>query len=219
MSSNNEKSVIVTTSDSPTDDTTTHNGLSLPSRPSPSRQQLGLVLSTIHDVESTHSLTPPQSATEIDEKHLSPYGYNSHSQRSDSKMNVNVYENDLEAQALTQEKTQASKLCSTSNILLTKTKSCVDPAWPGRNHLKQQKKMAKRDRACCRPWASLSKKNKAIVSVVVFLVILGVALGVGFGISSRVGGTITTGNGSSKPIHDWRIYNRYILSLLFDLQS
>jgi len=204
MSAIDEKSVVVIATDAAGDEPTTHNGLSL-TRPHPARQQLGLVLSTIQDVDSTHSLTPPPSANN-EKNHIdslnSPYQYNSHEARSDSKMNVNVvsysYENDLEAQALTQEKTQASKC--TSNLIKNKTKSCVDPAWPGRNHLKQQKKIAKRERACCRPWASLSKKSKGTISGVILIVILGVALGVGFGISSRVGGTITTGNGNNKPI-------------------
>lgn len=205
MSAIDEKTIVVTTSDAIGDSPTTpNNGLTL-TRPQPTRQQLGLVLSTIQDVDSTHSLTPPASAT--NEKHSlslnSPYQSYSHEARSDSKMNVNVvhssFENDLEAQALTQEKTQASQ-CK-SNLLTTKTKSCVDPAWPGRNHLKHQKKMAKRERACCQPWAMLSKRNKGIISGVILLVILGVALGVGFGISERVGGTITTGNGTNKPIN------------------
>lgn len=203
MSAIDEKSVVVTTSDAVDD--SEHNGLTL-SRPQPARQHLGLVLSTIEDVDSTHSLTPPHSA--VHEKNNldsfnSPYQSYSHETRSDSKMNVNVvhssFENDIEAQGLTQEKTQASQ-CKT-NLLSMKTKSCIDPAWPGRNNLKHQKKMAKRERACCRPWASLSKKSKGIISGVVLLVILGVALGVGFGISERVGGTITTGNGTNKPIN------------------
>lgn len=201
----NEKSVVVTTADAIGDAPTpnqNHNGLTL-TRPSPARQQTGLVLSTIQDVDSTHSMSPPPSATVNEKNPLeslnSPYQYHSHNEaRSDSKMNVNVFENDLEAQALTQEKTQASQ--SKSNLIKNKTKSCVDPAWPGRNHLKQQRKLAKRERACCRPWAALSKKTKGIISAVIFLVVLGVALGVGFGISSRVGGTITTGNGTNKPI-------------------
>ncbi|CZR57994.1 uncharacterized protein PAC_07884 [Phialocephala subalpina] len=204
MSTLDEKSVV-TTSDAIGDaPTSNHNVLTI-TRPSPARQQQGLVLSTIQDVDSTHSMSPPPSAT--NEKNPinslgSPYQYSTHESRSDSKMNVNVVhsdlDNDLEAQALTQEKTQASQ--SKSNLLKNKTKSCVDPAWPGRNHLKQQRKIAKRDRACCRPWASLSKKGKGIITGVIFLVILGIALGVGFGISSRVGGTITTGNGTNKPI-------------------
>jgi len=206
MSAIDEKSVVVTTADAIGDaPISNHNGLTL-TRPSPARQQQHLVLSTIQDVDSTHSLTPPPSATNEKsnlESLNSPYQYHSHNEaRSDSKMNVNVvhssFENDLEAQALTQEKTQASQ--SKSNLLKNKTKSCVDPAWPGRNHLKMQRKMAKRERACCRPWASLSKKTKGIISGVIFIVILGIALGVGFGISSRVGGTITTGNGTNKPI-------------------
>lgn len=206
MSTLDEKSVAITTPDvignTPTSN---HNVLTI-TRPSPARQQQGLVLSTIQDVDSTHSMSPPPSAT--NEKNLidslgSPYQYSTHESRSDSKMNVDVVhsdlDNDLEAQALTQEKTQASQ--SKSNLLKNKTKSCVDPAWPGRNHLKQQRKIAKRNSACCRPWASLSKKSKGIISGVIFLVILGIALGVGFGISSRVGGTITTGSGTNKPIN------------------
>ncbi|KAE8452473.1 hypothetical protein EG329_000375 [Mollisiaceae sp. DMI_Dod_QoI] len=206
MSTIDEKSGVVTTADAIGDAPSLNQNVLTITRPSPARQQQGLVLSTIQDVDSTHSLSPPPSA--IHEKNNldslnSPYQYSTNEARSDSKMNVNVvhssFENDLEAQGLTQEKTQASQ--SKSNLINNKTKSCIDPAWPGRNHLKMQKKMAKRDRACCRPWASLSKKTKGIISGVVFLVILGIALGVGFGISSRVGGTITTGNGPNKPIN------------------
>ncbi|KUJ15480.1 uncharacterized protein LY89DRAFT_735586 [Mollisia scopiformis] len=210
MSAVDEKSVVVTTTDATGDAPTSNHNILTITRPSPARQhQQGLVLSTIQDVDSTHSLSPPPSAT--NEKSIldslnSPYEYHhSHNDEShsDSKMNVNVihssFENDLEAQALTQEKTQASQ--SKSNLLKNKTKSCVDPAWPGRNHLKMQRKIAKRERACCRPWAALSKKTKGIISAVIFLVILGIALGVGFGISSRVGGTIQTGNGTNKPIN------------------
>ena len=84
------------------------------SRPSPARQasnQSINVMSTIQDIDSVHSMTPP--ATANNEKFpvaTSPY-YNHQTQGSESKQNINVvhssFDHDLEAQTLTQSKTEA----------------------------------------------------------------------------------------------------------------
>ncbi|KAH7409122.1 hypothetical protein BKA64DRAFT_388080 [Cadophora sp. MPI-SDFR-AT-0126] len=156
-------------------------------RPSPSRQTSAQHLSTIHDVDSTHSLTPPGTAT--NEKTVETTYTHAINDRD-------VYNTDLEAQGLTEQKTQVSV---SKTGLLTTACSKVDSAWPGRNHMKQQRKAAKLQRARCGCWAGLKKTYKALIIAAIVLAILGVALGLGFGVSQKVGGTINDGSGDHKP--------------------
>ncbi|PVH78199.1 hypothetical protein DL98DRAFT_516877 [Cadophora sp. DSE1049] len=185
MSGLEEKNVVVSASNAVEEKS---NGKVLTiNRPSPSRQTSAQHLSTIHDVDSTHSLTPPGTAT--NEKTIETTYTNAINDRD-------MYNTDLEAQGLTEQKTEVSV---SKTGLLTTACTKVDSAWPGRNHMKQQRKAAKLQRSRCGCWAGLKKTYKALIIAAIVLAILGIALGIGFGLSQRVGGTINDGSGDHKP--------------------
>ncbi|KAL2068745.1 hypothetical protein VTL71DRAFT_15083 [Oculimacula yallundae] len=184
MSGFEEKDVVITTTDA-VQEKSNPKVLTI-NRPSPSRQTSAQILSTIHDVDSTHSLTPPGTATNektIETTYTTP-------------MNDRDMFTDLEGQRLTTQKTEASV---SKTGLLTTACSKVDSAWPGRNHMKQQKKADKLQRSRCGYWARLKKMHKALIIAAIVLAILGIALGIGFGISQKVGGTINDGSDNHKP--------------------
>jgi hypothetical protein len=161
------------------------------------------VLSTIEDINSTHSMTPP--ATAHNEKFpnipSSPY-YNHNSQATESKQNITVvhssFDQDLEAQTLTQTKTEASQ--SKTDLLKKKCTTNVDPAWPGRDQLIMRKKQLKREKACCGWWAGMSSKKRTTIKVLIFLVVVAVATGLGLGISKALNTGAWTKNGANTPI-------------------
>ena len=176
-------------------------------RPSPSRQvsnQSIHVLSTIEDIDSTHSMSPPATAHNEKFPHdvtSSPYtDYHSHA--SESKQNITVghssFDNDLEAQTLTQQKTDVSQ--SKTGLLKKKCTTTVDPVWPGRDQLKMRKKQMKREKACCGSWAALSRKKKTMIKVLIFLVVVALATGLGLGISRALHTGAWTKSGSNTPI-------------------
>lgn len=185
MSDLNEKTAVVTAADE-IDEKSKPNttGLTI-TRPSPARQGSGAhiaIMSTIEDIDSTHSLSPPPSArNEKSMDHENPF-YNPTSGESKQNININHSSYDLEA-GLTPQKTECS---GRSGLLMMKSR--CDPAWPNRQELKQRKKAAKRERACCSMWAGMSKKNRGVITTVVVLFFLAAAIGVGVGISKRVGG-------------------------------
>jgi len=174
-------------------------------RPSPERRASNQsnVLSTIEDIDSTHSVTPP--ATAHNEKFpnitSSPY-YNPQSQGSESKQNITVvhssFDHDLEAQTLTQQKTEASQ--SKTGLLKKKSATNVDPAWPGRDQLKMRKKQLKREKACCGWWAGMSSKKRTLIKVLIFLVVVAVATSLGLGISKALNTGAWTKSGANTPI-------------------
>lgn len=186
MSGLQEKAVVVTTSEAVQEKAGANATVLTINRPSPSRQGSGQHLPTIHDVDSAHSMTPP--ATPNNEKTIETTYTIS---RDDRDMYT-----DLEAQGLTEQKTEVS----VSKKGLLQTKSCVDSAWPGRNHMKAQKKAAKLQRSRCGCWAGLSKLYKGLIITAIILAVLGIALGIGFGISQKVGGTINDGTGNNKHV-------------------
>ncbi|KAI9046585.1 hypothetical protein LZ554_009329 [Drepanopeziza brunnea f. sp. 'monogermtubi'] len=146
------------------------------SRPSPSRQTTPCVLSTIHDVDSAHTVSLPPTPS-YEKSIETTFAYTVSRDRND------MY-SDLEAQGLTEQKTGTSK-----SGLITQRCSKIDSAWPGRNHIKQQRKAQKLQRAQCACWARLSKLCKSLIVTVIVLAVLGIALGLGFGLSQKVGGT------------------------------
>lgn len=188
MSFTNEKSAAVVASN-PVDDRSANPNFLTINRPSPSRQTSGTHLTTIHDVDSTHSLSPPATPNN-DEKHLETTYV---TPRDDDHMYA-----DLEAQGLTSQKTQASQ--SGLSALNSKCQSRMDSAWPGRKHVKQQRKMAKLRRSQCGCWAGLSKLYKSLIITAVILAVLGIAMGIGFGLSGKVGGTINDGANGNKHV-------------------
>jgi hypothetical protein len=175
-------------------------------RPSPARQvsnQSINVLSTIEDIDSTHSMTPPTTAhnEKFPNTPSSPY-YNHHSQGSESKQNITLvhssFDQDLEAQALTQQKTEPSQ--SKTDLLKKKCTTNIDPAWPGRDQLKMRKKQMKREKACCGWWVDMSSKKRTMIKVLIFLVVVAVATGLGIGISKALNTGAWTKSGANTPI-------------------
>jgi len=174
-------------------------------RPSPARQvsnQSINVMSTIEDIDSTHSMTPPPTAhnEKFPNATSSPY-YNLRTPASESKQNINAvhpFDQDLEAQILTQQKTEASQ--SKTGLLKKKCTTTVDPAWPGRDQLKMRKKQLKREKACCGWWVAMSSRKKTMVKVLVFLVVVALATGLGIGISRALNTGVWTKSGSNTPI-------------------
>jgi hypothetical protein len=172
-------------------------------RPTPSRQPSNRsdVLATIEDVESSHSVTPtltPTATHEAESKNspFSPFYRHSQTQssldalKSESKQNINVYDNDVEA-CLTKSKTNSLSPQQTGKTFgMTRTnKSCT--VWPGTQQLKEQNKAARRARMNkYNPMRNLDKKTKVWVKIAIALVVIGLILGVGLGISKAVGGGI-----------------------------
>lgn len=171
----------------------------------PSNQSMG-ILSTIEDVESTHSLTPTH--TRHNEKSLdretspfspfynpTPTRYSLEAQKSESKQNINViqsspYDTDLEACLSPQLTTKSGNM----GLLKTRTGNVECAVWPGQKALKQKKKAERRERGtfmmCGGCMAGLSNRARLFVKVAVVLLVIGTAIGVGLGVSKAVGGGI-----------------------------
>jgi hypothetical protein len=184
-------------------------------RPAASRQPSSQVdvLSTIEDIDSTHSLTPTH--TSQNEKSLdretspfspfynpNPTRYSLEAQKSESKQNINIisaaYDTDVET-GLTPERTRAS--CSKAGLLKTKSGKDMDcTVWPGQKQMKMKKKEMRRQQAkhgVCGCMAGLDRKTKIWIKVLIALLVVGAAIGVGLGISKAVGGGIWKSNSKS----------------------
>jgi hypothetical protein len=161
-------------------------------------------MSTIEDIDSTHSMTPPATARneKFPDAASSPY-FNHQTPASESKQNINVahssFDQDIEAQTLTEQKTGASQ--SKTGLLKKKCTTNVDPAWPGRDQLKMRKKQLKREKACCGWWVGMSSRKKTLIKVLIFLVVVALATGLGIGISRALNTGVWTKSGSNTPIH------------------
>jgi hypothetical protein len=170
-------------------------------RPSPARQvsnQSINVMSTIEDIDSTHSMTPPATAHNEKFPNAASSPYYPQTPASESKQNINPFDQDIEAQTLTQQKTEASQ--SKTGLLKKKCTTTVDPAWPGRDQLKMRKKQLKREKACCGSWVAMSSRKKTMVKVLIFLVVVALATGLGIGISRALNTGVWTKSGSNTPI-------------------
>jgi hypothetical protein len=158
------------------------------------------VLSTIEDVDSTHSLSPTQTShneksLERETSPLSPFynpaptRYSLEAQKSESKQNINIinaaYDTDVEA--LTPYTTNNAGLF---------TKRSGNPectVWPGQNAMKMKKKAMRRERSkhmLCGCMASLDKRTRIWIKVVIAVLVIGTAIGVGVGVSKAVGGGV-----------------------------
>ena len=204
MSAPNEKHEVNSESNA-----STTNGLTI-TRPTPARQQSSQgvdVLSTIEDIDSSHTLTPTHTlhnekiSSERETSPFSPF-YNPNptrrsleAQKSESKQNINVisstYDTDIEA-CLTQQKTGAG---SSSKGALLKSKSRKDdcPVWPGQQQMKKKKKMMRKERGkhnLCGWMAGMSKTTQMWIKILIALLVIGAAIGIGIGVSKAVGGGI-----------------------------
>lgn len=162
------------------------------------------VLPTIEDADSVHSMTTtltPAAARSHDDREASPLSpfyshpttrYSLEGQKSESKININVYDSDIEA-CLTD---------SNNNILhpATTTKTNKDcTVWPGQRTLMEKKKAARRQKGC-NPMRNLDKRTKLWVKICIAILVVGIAVGVGIGVSKAVGGGVWGPNSGSKPI-------------------
>jgi hypothetical protein len=170
----------------------------------PSKINHSNILPTIEDADSVHSMTPtltPAVTRSHDDREASPLSpfyshpttrYSLEGQKSESKLNINVYDSDVEA-CLTDSNTNALQSATT-----TKTnKECT--VWPGQRALMEKKKAAKRQKGC-NPMRNLDKRTKLWVKICIAVLFVGIAVGVSIGISKAVGGGVWGPNSGSKPI-------------------
>jgi len=162
------------------------------------------ILPTIEDADSVHSITPnltPAVTRTHDDREASPLSpfythpttrYSLEGQKSESKINIDVYESDIEA-CLTDSKNNILQLTTT-----TKTnKECS--VWPGQRALMEKKKAARRQKGY-NPMRNLDKRTKFWVKICIAILFVGIAVGVGIGVSKAVGGGVWGPNSVSKPI-------------------
>ncbi|MCJ1253047.1 hypothetical protein MMC24_000854 [Lignoscripta atroalba] len=109
--------------------------------------------------------------------------------KSESKINIKIYEQDLEAGTRAQPSLDASR---------STNKECK--VWPGKHQLIQKEIEMKR--RGCRPWSLLTNKQKVWAKILIALLIVGTAVGVGIGISKTVGGGVWKNVNSQSRIGD-----------------
>jgi hypothetical protein len=173
-------------------------------QPTTAKTNYSNILPTIEDADSVHSMTPtltPAVTRTHDDREASPMSpfythpttrYSLEGQKSESKLNINVYDSDIEA-------------ClpdSKNNVLQSKTttktkKECT--VWPGQRALMEKKKAARRQKGCS-PMRNLDKRTKLWIKICIAILFVGVAVGVGIGVSKAVGGGVWGPNSGSKPI-------------------
>lgn len=142
------------------------------------------VLSTIEDVDSTHTLTPTHgtfpASTVRDDSPARSLSYDN--MKSESKTNISYYEHDVEA-------------CRSNSMTNALSPYSYGPSqqpcsmWPGRKQLKDNRKALKKTRGC-QPLARFDKKTRIMIKIAIGLLLVGLIIGVGVGISKAVGGGI-----------------------------
>jgi hypothetical protein len=162
------------------------------------------ILPTIEDADSIHSVTPtltPAVTRTHDDREASPLSpfythpttrYSLEGQKFENKLNVNVYDSDIEA-CLSESQTNTLQSTTTTKI----NKECT--VWPGQRALLEKKKAAKRQGGC-NPMRNLNKRTKLWVKICIAILVIGIAVGVGIGVSKAVGGGVWGPNSGSKPI-------------------
>jgi hypothetical protein len=169
----------------------------------PTKNNHANISPTIEDADSVNSITPnltPAATRRDDDRESSPFSpfythpttrYSLEAQKSESKLNVNVYESDVEA-CLTD--SQTNVLQSSTR---TRNKECT--VWPGQRAMMEKKKAAKRQRGC-NPLRKFDKRTKIWIKVCIAILFVGIAVGVGVGVSKAVGGGVWGPNSGTKPI-------------------
>ena len=166
----------------------------------PSNNHLALPNASMDNV-SSRSLTQSEIATpleEYDPTSSHPFSaFYSHpttrtsfeQAKSESRVNIKVYEQDLEAQSINP---------STKEIAIN-VKECK--VWPSAKSQYCNKNLGsvKQGR---NPLKNLSKKQALLLKILIALFIIGVAIGLGIGISKAVGSGIWKNNNSQRPIGD-----------------
>lgn len=114
---------------------------------------------------------------------------------------LNPFDTDIEAQSKmhttdTREQTRHFLARSSTNLARGESHAAGAGAnddcqvWPGQAHWKRKAKAAKRKNRACNCLASLSRRNRMIVKILIGLFIIATAVGVGFGISKPLGAQI-----------------------------
>ncbi|MCJ1482944.1 hypothetical protein MMC06_003110 [Schaereria dolodes] len=179
--------------------------ISPPDTPQLNRPRLSLQHTSPSQI-STIGVTPsasqcPTPVKEYDSTSTHPYSaFYSHpttrtsfeQQKSESRVNIQIYEQDLEAGSRILPSLDVSR--STTN----KEKECT--VWPGRHQI-IQKEMASKRRGGG-PWSRLSKKQRILAHILIALIIVGGAVGIGVGISKAVGGGVWKSINSQSQIGD-----------------
>ncbi|TGO36330.1 hypothetical protein BHYA_0128g00170 [Botrytis hyacinthi] len=170
-------------------------------RPTPSRTQSNQsVLSTIQDVDSTHSLSPTHTRYEKSSlsQETSPFSpfynpnptrYSLEAQKSSSKHNIAMYDTDVEACLTPQQTTKGGTLLTKAKT--GATQECT--VWPGQKQMKRKRKAMKKDRlsaGICGCMAGFDRKTRIWIKILIALVVVALAVGVGVGISRAVGGGV-----------------------------
>ncbi|MCJ1448643.1 MAG: hypothetical protein MMC23_009160 [Stictis urceolatum] len=115
-------------------------------------------------------------------------------QQTASQSNLKVYETDIESgdKRFSMEPTPVNSHTSPN-------KDCK--VWPTKSTLVREKKVWKKQRGC-RPWNTMTRKQKLWTKIIVLLLVIGLVVGVAVGISKAVGGTVYSDSNHSKPIDD-----------------
>jgi hypothetical protein len=173
-------------------------------QPTPTKINHSNILPTIEDADSIHSITQtltPAATRSHDDREASPLSpfythpttrYSLEGQKSESKLNINVYDSDIEA-CLPDSHTNGLQSTTTTKT----SKECT--VWPGQRALLEKKKAAKRQNGC-NPMRNLDKRTKLWVKICIAILVVGIAVGVGIGVSKAVGGGVWGPNSGSKPI-------------------
>lgn len=187
----------------------------------------GLVVSPVEETEGVHDTslhTPPTQHTPF---YALPSAQPSlQSLPSKKEPNVAVYETDLEANHHLGSEL-ATPMVSSSNLDLPAARPMLSQAttamsgyrrsydaqardctvWPTKETLREKAKAQKakeQQRTWCGPmktkWASLQKKQRLWIRILVFLVIVAFAVGLGVGITKAVHGGVWAGKGESHTI-------------------
>ncbi|KAM3075641.1 hypothetical protein ACMFMG_007775 [Clarireedia jacksonii] len=199
---------------------TTTNILTI-TRPTPSRQPSNQsVLSTIEDVDSTHTLSPSPTRVNDEKSTMSrhddrenspsspfynptPTRYSVEVQKSSSKQHITAYETDVEACLTPQQTTKSGALLSQKRTGASTMMAQECTVWPGQKQMKKKKKEMKFQRGrkgVCGCMAGLNRKTKIWVKIMMALVIIGLAVGVGVGISKAVGGGVWKNDKSTNTV-------------------
>ncbi|KAL9127475.1 MAG: hypothetical protein Q9217_003657 [Psora testacea] len=157
--------------------------------PTPSEQEAATSAEKDYDPTSSHPFSAfyshPTTRTSLEQL------------KSESKINIKIYEQDLEAGSRITPAISANESAEPPNAT---RKECT--MWPSKNKLIKQPNPAgtiKGSRACA-PYRRLSKRQKLCAQLLIAVLIVGAATGLGIGISKAVGSGVWKSNNSQVPI-------------------
>ena len=107
-------------------------------------------------------------------------------QKSESKVNIQVYQHDLESGSRVAQSTYASG-------------TEKSPVWPCRSQLLRQESEMRRSRSCG-PFKDMSKKQKLITQILLALLVIGAGFGLGIGVAKATNSGIYKNSNSQTSI-------------------